>query len=131
MIIFPIVILLLYLLLTCLYNYKQAFKILIPSIVGIACSILLTALVYGELNLFSIITIFLVLGFTTDYSIFRVGGEGKTESAVFVSCVTTSFSFLLLALCGFKMLSFMALVLFFGIVTSYIVGYLLLNNRIR
>jgi len=131
MIIFPIVILLLYLLLTCLYNYKQAFKILIPSIVGIACSILLTALVYGELNLFSIITIFLVLGFTIDYSIFRVGGEEKTESAVFVSCVTTSFSFLLLALCGFKMLSSMALVLFFGIVTSYIVGYLLLNNRIR
>ena len=101
-----------------------------PSVTGILAAVLLTTLIYGELNLFSIITIYLVLGFTIDYSIFRVDAGERTESAVFVSCVTTSFSFLLLALCGFKMLSSMALVLFFGIVTSYITGYLLLKNRI-
>ena len=131
LILFPVVIILLYVLLTCLYDYRNAFKILIPSMAGILCSILLTTLVFGELNLFSVITMFLILGFTIDYSIFRINAEEKTESAIFVSCVTTSFSFLLLALCGFKMLSSMALILFFGIITSYLVGYLLLNNRLE
>lgn len=130
-VLFPIVIALLYVLLTCLYDYKNALKILVPSLVGILSSILLTALIYGELNLFSVITMFLVLGFTIDYSIFRINAEDKTESAVFVSCITTSFSFLLLALCGFKMLSSMALVLFFGIVISYMTGYLLLQDRVK
>ena len=125
----PIVIFLMYITLTFLYNYKKAFKILMPSITGIVSSVLLTALIYGELNLFSIITIFLVLGFTVDYSIFRINREEKTESAVFLSCITTSFSFLLLALCGFKMLSSIALVLFFGIITSYLSGYLLSVNH--
>lgn len=128
---FPAVIILLYILLICLYDFKKAFRILLPSVVGIVCSLLLTSLIYGELNLFSIVTIYLVLGFTIDYSIFRINAEEKTESAVFVSCVTTSFSFLLLALCGFKMLSSMALVLLFGIVVSYIIGYLLFKNRIN
>ena len=127
--ILPIVILLLYVLLTCLYDYKKAVKILIPSLTGIILSILITTLICGELNLFSVITIFLILGFTIDYSIFRINAEEGTESAIFISCVTTSFSFLLLGLCGFKMLSSMAWVLFFGILTSYLTGYLLLKGH--
>ena len=129
LILFPVVILFLYILLTCLYDYKKAFKILFPSVLGVGLASLLTALIYGELNLFSIITIYLVIGFTIDYSIFRTNAEEKTESAVFVSCVTTSFSFLLLALCGFKMLSSMALMLFFGIVVSYLSGYLFIKKH--
>ncbi len=125
---FPVVLILLYMLLACLYNYRKAFITILPSIGGIVAAILMTALIYGELNLFSVITIFLVLGFTIDYSIFRINSEENTESAVFVSCVTTSFSFLMLALCGFKLLSSMALILFFGITTSYIIGYLLIKK---
>ena len=126
---FPLVILVLGILLSFLYDFKKSIKILIPSIVGIGLSVLLTSLIYGEINLFSVITIFLVLGFTVDYSIFRTSQGEQTESAIFVSCLTTSFSFLLLALCGFKLLSSMALILFFGIVTSYITGFLLFTKH--
>ena len=126
---FPLVILVLGILLCFLYDFKKSVKILIPSLVGIGLSVLLTSLIYGEINLFSVITIFLVLGFTMDYSIFRTSQEEQTESAIFVSCLTTSFSFLLLALCGFKLLSSMALILFFGIVISYITGFLLFTKH--
>ena len=129
LLLFPIVILILTALLTGLYDFKKSIKILSPSIVGIIISLLMTALICGEINLFSIITIFLVLGFTMDYSIFRTEGENQTESAIFVSCLTTSFSFLLLGCCGFKLLSSMALVLFFGITVSYITGYFLFKKR--
>ncbi len=124
---FPLVILLSYLLLSFLYDYKKAIKILAPSLLGILLSLLITTLIHGELNLFSIITTYLILGFTIDYSIFRISGEEKTESAVFVSCITTTFSFLLLAFCGFKLLSSMAVMLFFGILISYISGYIIFN----
>lgn len=128
---FPIVIILLYVLLAGLYNFKKALKVLLPSVIGTITAILLTTMIYGELNLFSIITIFLVLGFTIDYSIFRISEEEKTESAIFMSCLTTSFSFLLLALSGFKLLSSMALVLCVGIISSYLSGYLLLTKHGR
>ena len=125
---FPVVLLLSYLLLTYLYNRRKAVILLTPSVTGIILALLITTLIYGELNLFSIITVYLILGFTIDYSIFRIGGEEKTESAVFVSCLTTTFSFLLLAFCGFKLLSSMAVMLFFGILISYISGYILFNR---
>lgn len=125
LILFPVVIIMLFGLLAYLYNIKKAAKLLIAPICGIIVSILLTSLIYGEINLFSIITIFLVLGFTIDYSIFRNSAEEKTESAVFVSCATTCFSFLMLTFCGFKLLSSISFVLFWGIFTSYLIGYLL------
>lgn len=128
LLLFPIVIIVLGVLLSFLYDFKKSIKILIPSLSGIVLSLLLTSLIYGEINLFSIIAIFLVLGFTMDYSIFRTNKEEQTETAIFVSCLTTSFSFLLLAFCGFKLLSSMALILFFGIVISYITGFLLFTK---
>ena len=127
----PVTVLILTIILTFLYNFKVAVKILIPSIVGIVTTILLTSLINGEINLFSIITVFLVIGFTMDYSIFRMNNEPNTESAIFISCATTAFSFLLLAFSGFKLLSSMALVLFFGIIISYLMGYLLFNKNDR
>lgn len=111
---FPFAILIIFVILAKLYDYKTSLKILLPSFTGVVSSVLITSLLTGEINLFSIITAFLVIGFTMDYSIFRVSKGQKTESAVFVSCLTTAFSFLLLSLSGFKLLSSMALVLFFG-----------------
>ena len=127
----PITILILFAVLTCMYNLKASLKILFPSIMGVVLSILLTSLIAGEINLFSIITLFLVIGFTMDYSIFRINSEEKTESAILISCITTAFSFLMLALSGFKLLSSMALILFFGIIISYVTGYLLFNKQDR
>ena len=125
---FPFVFMLLAILLNFIYGYKGAAKVLLPSLSGSITGLLIVALIYGELNLFSVITAFLILGFTIDYSIFRNNAEDKTESAICVSCVTTSFSFLMLSFCGFKLLSSMGVVLFFGIITSYIVGYFIFNK---
>ena len=126
---FPVVILVLFLLLVYIYGLKRVVKIITPPLVGILCATGLNCLVCGELNLFSIISLFLVLGFTMDYSIFRTDGEEQTEDAVLVSCITTSFSFLLLSLCGFKLLSSIALILFFGIVISYITGHIIWSKK--
>ncbi len=119
MLILPVVIFSMYILLAIVYDFKKALKIMLPLLSGVFCALT----VPGELNLFSIISIFILLGFTIDYSIFRMNKDEKTEDAIFISSLTTSFSFLLLSFCGFKLLASMAAVLFFGILTSYIVGY--------
>jgi len=78
---------------------------------------------------FSIIALFMVFGFTIDYSVFRTEQKQETEDAIFVSALTTSFSFFLLSFCGFKMLSSIALILFFGILISYLTSKLLQDFR--
>jgi predicted exporter len=126
---FPIGLITLYIILAILYNFKKALKIILPSLIGVLGSIFITSLITGEINLFSIITTFLVIGFTIDYSIFRINQDEKTECAIFISCITTSFSFLLLSFCGFKLLNSMALILFFGIIISYFAGYFILSKK--
>ena len=71
----------------------------------------------------------LQLGVTMDYSIFRAGGSRHVEDAIFISALTTAFSFLMLSTTGFKLLESISLVLFFGILISYITGYLIFNNK--
>lgn len=125
----PVVIFILGIFLTSLYGFKKMCKILAPPFLGAILALFLTSSVLGEVNLFSIISIFLILGFTMDYSIFRISGKNNIESPIFISFLTTSFSFLLLSFSGFKLLSSISLMLFFGILISYLVGYFLFLNR--
>jgi len=128
-VVFAISALVLVIILTFFYGIKQSVKILAPSVFGMVCALFLTSLICGEVNFFGIISVFLILGFTMDYSIFRTSGKNKTETAIAASCLTTSFSFLLLAFCGFKLLSTMAMVIFFGIIIAYMTGYLIFNKQ--
>ena len=125
----PVTILILIIVLTIFYGFKRAIKILAPPLIGCIAAILISSLIMGELNLFSVITIYLLIGFTMDYSIFRTKKEKNTEDAILTSCLTTSFSFLLLTFCGFKLLSSIAVVLFFGIISSYFIGSLLFSKQ--
>ena len=127
---FPVVLALLFTIIAIIYGIKKAIKILSPPIIGIIIAIGFSTLIFGELNLFSIITLFLILGFTMDYSIFRANNGENCEDSILTSALTTSISFLLLAFAGFKLLSIMAVVLFFGIITSYISGYLIFKKEI-
>lgn len=127
--IFPIVIILLTLIFIGIYKFKKGIKLLLPPLFGTFMSLGLTCLFGIELNLFSVIALFMILGFTIDYSIFRANSEKQTEDAIFVSCLTTSVSFLLLSFSGFKLLSSISLVLFWGILTSYISGYILFLSK--
>ena len=112
-----------------LYGLKKNIKLLLPPVLGIFCATGLSSLIFGELNLFSFIALYLVLGFTMDYSIFRAGGSRHVEDAIFISALTTAFSFLLLSLTGFKLLGSISLVLFCGILVSYMAGFLILNDK--
>lgn len=127
--IFPVVIVLLTCLFMFIYGVKKGLKLLIPPFTGVILSAGLTCLAGIELNLFSIIALFMILGFTIDYSIFRAQNDKQTEDAVFASSLTTSFSFLLLSFCGFKLLSSISLILFWGTASAYITGYLLFLNK--
>ena len=125
--IFPFVFLIL--VLVVVYALKRNLKLLLPPVLGIFGAAGLTSFILGELNLFSLISLYLVLGFTMDYSIFRAGGSRHVEDAIFISALTTAFSFLMLSTTGFKLLESISLVLFFGILISYITGYLIFNNK--
>lgn len=114
--------------LSVIYGFKQGTKLALPPLFGTVCAFGMSLLVFGELNLFSIIALFLVLGFTIDYSIFRANAQGQTEDAVFVSCITTAFSFLMLSITGFKLISSITFMLFTGIVSAYLCGYLIFNK---
>ncbi len=126
--ILPLVLIIVLGFLSAVFGLKKGIELSLPPLFGGIFASGLSLLIFGELNLFSIIALFLVLGFTIDYSIFRANGEGQTEDAVLVSCITTAFSFLMLSLTGFKLISSITFMLFAGIISSYLCGYLIFNK---
>lgn len=104
-------------------RYKnKSFKIILPSICGILTSFAALGVTMQPVNLFHIFAMFLILGFTLDYSIFRVSRIEKSADAVLISCLTTVFSFFLLTFTSFKLISSLGFVLSTGIFTSYLFG---------
>jgi len=118
-----------FVLLIFIFGIKRGIKIFIPSFSGMAASAGLSLLISGALNLFSIIALFLVLGFTIDYAVFKSENSERAEDAVFVSSITTAFSFFLMSLTSFKLLSSIAIVLFTGIIVSYLAGCIIFRKE--
>lgn len=110
----------LYLLLAKIYDFKSAGKIVLPSILAGGVSLGLLGILNQPVNLFHIIAVFLIIGFGLDYSVFRFGGAKKSADAVLISCLTSVFSFTLLALTGFKLISSLGIILAIGLLFSYI-----------
>lgn len=122
----PIVFIGLFVFLVLLYGLKNAFKISISPFLGALFSITLLSLFGEEINLFHILALFLIIGFSLDYSIFRINGCDKSKDAVFISCISTIFSFLLLSFTSFKLISSLGTVLWIGILSSYILSLILI-----
>ena len=86
------------------------------------------------MNLFHVLSLFLITGFSLDYSIFRFN-DARTENmyhsrvAVLMSCATTVFSFLLLSLTSFKLVSSLGFMLACGLISSYILSLILINPK--
>ena len=117
----------LYLLLVFAYrNYLKAFKVILPSIIAVCFSLCFAALISKEINLFHILSLFLIIGFGLDYSVFRVSGVKNSTLAIFLSCATSAFSFGLLAFTEFKLISSMGLILSVGLLSSYILSLVLI-----
>ena len=121
----------LYLLLAKIYDKKSGLKILLPSI----CAVILVFGILGlfgcPINLFHLLAIFLIIGFGLDYSVFRFTNPEKAGDSVFLSCITTVFSFALLAFAGFKLISSLGTVLSLGLLSSYIFSLKLIEKDIK
>ena len=105
-----------------------AFKIILPSICGILTSFAALGLTMQPVNLFHIFAMFLILGFTLDYSIFRISKIKNSADAVLISCLTTAFSFFLLTFTSFKLISSLGFVLSVGIFSSYLFSLILIGG---
>ena len=121
---------LLYLLLAKIYDKKSGLKILLPSICAVALVFGILGLFGCPINLFHLLAIFLIIGFGLDYSVFRFTNPEKNGDSVFLSCITTVFSFALLAFAGFKLISSLGTVLALGLLSSYIFSLNLIKNNI-
>ena len=121
---------LLYLLLSQIYDKKSGLKILLPSICAVIFVFGLLGLFNCPVNLFHILAIFLIIGFGLDYSVFRFTNPEKAGDSVFLSCITTVFSFSLLAFAGFKLISSLGTVLALGLLSSYIFSLKLIKRDI-
>ena len=121
---------LLYILLAKIYDKKSGLIILLPSI----CSVIFVfgmLVIFGcPINLFHLLAIFLIIGFGLDYSVFRFTNPEKSGDSVFLSCITTVFSFVLLAFAGFKLISSLGTVLALGLLSSYIFSLKLIKKDI-
>ena len=125
---FPIVFVILYLFLSFNYGLKQAFRIIISPLLGILFSISIISLFNIPINLFNILALFLILGFSLDYSIFRTQNCEKSKDAVFISFLSTAFSFLMLSFVRFKLISSLGITLFIGITISYLLSLFMIKS---
>ena len=115
------------LLLSVIYDFKRAIKIVTPSIVAAMFSIALLSVTGQAINLFHILAIYLIIGFGLDYSVFKAGNHSK--EAVLLSCATSVFSFALLAFTSFKLISSLGFILAVGLSVSYFMSIIQNNNN--
>ena len=118
--ILPIIYFLLYFILVLSYGYKQALKMFLPLLISSVFVIAFVSLMGIDLNLFNLLGLLLALGFTVDYSIFGRKNLVKNETAIFLACITTALSFLLLSFTTFKLISTLALTTSLGVIFNYI-----------
>lgn len=123
------VFLLLFGILAVIYKPKNALKIILPPLMSCILIIGILGLFHISMNLFHVIALFLIIGFSLDYSIFRFNGSKCVNDAVFMSCITSVFSFTLLAMTGFKLISSLGFVLSVGILSSYIFSVLMISKE--
>lgn len=119
----------LYLLLAKIYDNKSGFKILLPSICAVFFVFGILGIFNCPINLFHLLAIFLIIGFGLDYSVFRYTNPEKSGYSVLLSCLTTVFSFALLAFAGFKLINSLGIVLALGLLSSYIFSIKLIKRQ--
>ena len=123
------ILIVLYIILTLFFGFKNSLLILLPSLSGSIFSLALFGLLNIEVNIFNMLAIFLIIGFSLDYSIFRFNGVKNSDNAVFISCITSVFSFFLLSMTSFRLISSFGLMLSIGLLTSYILSFLLISKE--
>lgn len=125
----PVMFVALFGLLVWIFGFKKGIKILTPPLLGTCFVISILSIFNQPLNMFNILAMFLIVGFSLDYSIFRACGGKNSKDAVLISFISSAISFLLLSFTGFKLISSLGLVLFLGITSSYILSLVLIPEE--
>jgi len=125
----PVVFAVLFGFLSFIYGIKKALRISISPFLGVLFTIGILSAAGISLNLFHILGLFLIAGFSLDYSIFRTNGSEKSKNAVFISYASTALSFLLLSLTSFKLISSLGLTIFIGITVSYLSSLFMIKSE--
>lgn len=125
----PLMFVVLFGLLVWIFGLKKGIKIITPPLLGTVFAVSVLSLFNQPLNMFNILAMFLIVGFSLDYSIFRAGGGKNSKDAVLISFISSAISFLLLSFTSFKLISSLGLVLFLGITSSYILSLVLISER--
>lgn len=120
--ILPFIFLIYFILLSICYKQLKAAKIISAPLIASIFAIGFTSLIGQQIDIFHILSIFLILGFSLDYSIFMANGGKESKDAVFISFISTFISFTLLAFTSFKLISSMGIILAIGLLTSYLLG---------
>lgn len=124
----PIIFLIYFGILSLCYNPKKALKIIAGPILGAAFSICFISSFGQMINMFHILSIFLILGFSLDYALFMANDGKSSNPAVFISFISSFISFMLLSFTSFKLISSMGIVLSIGLLISYISSFLLFSK---
>src|SRR5574344_836934 len=125
----PIIFLILLAFLSFNYGFKKSCLIITSPILGSAFALGVISSFGQEINLFHVLAIFLIIGFSLDYSIFRANGSKSSKDAVLISCISSVFSFLWLSMTSFKLISSLGSVLFIGLLSSYILSLFLISSK--
>ena len=121
----------LFLVLSVIYGIKGSIKIIFPSFLGGLFALGILGIFNIEVNMFHILSLFLIMGFSLDYSVFRYNNKENSKemyASVLISCITSVFSFLLLSMTSFKLISSLGFILSVGLMSSYIFSILLIEK---
>jgi predicted exporter len=111
-----------------IFGIKKGLKIVAAPFLAALISLMVISSFGYQITLFHILGIFLIIGFGIDYSVFGMNGEEKTSDAITISACSSAFSFLLLAFTSFGVISSLGLILFVGIVTSYLLSSMICKS---
>lgn len=125
----PIIFLIYFVILSFCYRPQKALKIMTGPIVGATFAICFISSLGKMINMFHILSIFLILGFSLDYALFMANDGKSSNPAVFISFISSFISFILLSFTSFKLISSMGMVLSIGLFISYISSFLLFSKN--
>ncbi len=107
-----------------LYSPKQALKFLFPIIIGCIFSLGFLSLTGQKINVFHIISLFILISIGVEYSIYNYTGMKNTPDKMLLSYITGVFSSILLVASRFQPLSSIGMVLISGITAIYLINFL-------
>lgn len=128
---FAIAYILMFIMLKCFYNWKQAFKIISVPLLIILVTVAVFSIAKINMEFFSVTGLILVFGLGLDYIIYMMENEKQKEGqgkilepfATMLSFITTVISFGALALSSFQPVHLIGLSIFLGLTTAYVSSF--------